>query len=113
MNCWILVLLLFCCGNNRSGDGSCTCGESGRNRRSGGDSCGAVSESACRRERSDDRERDCDRDRDRERDRDWDRERERRGEQECDCQRANSHAEPRLEPRQFISYQTNRDCGCE
>lgn len=109
MNCWILVLLLFCCGNNRNSEGSCVCNDNNRSRKRGCDSCNVVSDSVCRRERNDCRE--CDRDNLCSRERDCDKER--GNECECDCQRTNSRIEPRLEPRQFISYQTNRDCDCE
>lgn len=110
MNCLILLVLLFCCGNNGCGNDNC----SGRNR------CG----NDRRSERRGDRDEDCHHhhhhndSNDRRNDNDDSgcgciNPRDSIRNDDCGC-RADVRPEPRLEPRPFISFQGGSStCGCE
>ena len=100
MNCWILVLLLLCCGNNGSClGGRCDCdngrkdGDCGCNRRN--DDCG----------RNNRRDNDCGCDR-----RNDNRNNNRRDD-DCGWE-ACCRPEPRFEARPFM-FNQNSGCGCE
>lgn len=98
MNCLILLVLLFCCGNNNGRNCGC---ESNKERES---DCG------CGNRNSRERENDCGCGNNREREGD-------RGcgnsrNDDCGC-RSDVRPEPRLEPRPFISFSGQGTCGCE